>query len=82
MLKKEGAEFVSEAVAQHKLESFGSCRGREQGGGSNHHTPDDLAQRSRVGGFLPISRNSAFASDHHERLGNGKGMVREWLENG
>ena len=47
MLKKEGAEFVSEAVAQHKLESFGPCGGGKQGGGRCHHTPDDLAQRTR-----------------------------------
>ena len=47
MLKHEGSEFVYGAVAQHKLESFWPCGGGKQGGGSNHHTPDDLALRSR-----------------------------------
>ena len=47
MLKHEGSEFVYGAVAHHKLESFWPCGGGKQGGGSNHHTPDDLALRSR-----------------------------------
>ena len=49
------SQVVDEAVAQHKLEGFGPCRGGKQGRGSNHHTPDDLAQRSRVGGLLFIT---------------------------
>ena len=47
MLKQERVEFRSGAVAPHKLESFWPCGGGKQGGGSNHHTPDDLALRSR-----------------------------------
>ena len=50
-LKKEGAKSIRPAGAQHKLEGFGPCGGGKQGGGRCHHTPDDLAQRSRVGGL-------------------------------
>ena len=55
MLKKEGSRSVSGAAAEHKLEDFGPCEGGKQGGGRCHHTPDDLAQRSRVGGLLFIT---------------------------
>ena len=50
-LKKEGAAFVGGAAREHKLEGFGPSGGGKQGGGRCHHTPDDLAQRSRVGGL-------------------------------
>ena len=50
-LKKEGAESVSTAAAEHKLEGFGPSGGGKQGGGRCHHTPDDLVQGQGVGGF-------------------------------
>ena len=50
-LKKEGAESIRGAGAQHKLEGFGPCGGGKQGGGRCHHTPDDLVQGQGVGGY-------------------------------
>ena len=42
MLKTDIVSSLYEVVAQHKLAGFESCRGREQGGGRYHHTPDNL----------------------------------------